>query len=276
MADEDSEDSEDTDKKGVSVVGATSRRRPGPTTRERARRRGRGRARRPPDDGSFEEPFAETAWDEDDDGPRGSAEPDHDTEGGWELRRAPTRRERMAERAGGARTATVLGLGALAIVATVAAITFGLSWSNANGQLNQQRAVKRAATTFLMDLTNFRPTTVDADFTALQNWAAPGSVFDKQAEQTFNSNIRQALIQAHATYQGQLQSIYLASVNGSSAQVYAVLDTNYQNSKVNSPVSDTLRVTVNLIDTSNGWRISAVTVQNPSGTSGTSGTTPSG
>ncbi len=266
------EDSEDTDKKGVSVVGAPSRRRPGPTTRERARRRGRQSLREAAaeEDDDVEGPFAAAAWDDDE---RASEEPDSDTEAGWELRRGESRRARIVRRADAMRSWPIIGMGALAIIAAVLAILFGLSWGSANGQLSQQQAVKKAATTFLLDLTNFRPTTVDADFTALQNWADPGSVFDKQAEQTFNSNIRQALIQANATYEGQLQSIFLGPISGASTQVYAVLDTKYQNSKVNTPVSDTLRVTVNLINTSNGWRISAVTVENPSGTPGTS-TTP--
>ena len=264
------EESDDTDNKGVSVVGAPSRRRPGPTTRERARKRGRGRPRGSAADDDLEEAFADAAWDDDGGAVDG---PGSDTKAGWELRRGTSRRARMFARAGEMRNWSVIGVGALAVVAAVLAILFGLSWGSANSQLSQQQAVKQAATTFLLDLTNFRPTTVDADFTALQNWADPGSVFDKQAEQTFNSNIRQALIQANATYEGQLQSIFLAPINGASAKVYAVLDTKYQNSKVNTPVSDTLRVTVNLIDTSHGWRVAAVTVENPSGTPGTS-TTP--
>ncbi|MGH9028503.1 MAG: hypothetical protein ACRDV4_02665, partial [Acidimicrobiales bacterium] len=133
--------------------------------------------------------------------------------------------------------------------------------------------VKAAATTFVTDLTSFRPSDVDADFTALQSWAAPGSQFAKQAAQTFNSNIRQQLIQANASSAGQIRNIFVESINGSSAQVYAVVDQAYQSTKI-PRTPDTLRLTVDLTDTGKGWRISTVTVENPSGNS--SSPSPSG
>jgi hypothetical protein len=155
-------------------------------------------------------------------------------------------------------------LGALAIVGVVAAIVFGFAWANLNGQNAQREVVKQDTVTFLKDLTNFKPATVDADFAALQNWAASGSQFEKQAAQTFNSNIRQELLQAKASSLGEIRNIYVESVSGSSAEVYAVVDQSYQNSKITTPDTDVLRVTVDLTDTAQGWRVSTVTVENPS------------
>jgi hypothetical protein len=159
----------------------------------------------------------------------------------------------------------VVTLGAVAIVGAVSAIGFGLAWSNLNSQNDQRSAAQQAATTFVMDLTNFKPSDVDSDFTALENWGAPGSEFAKQSAQTFNSGIRQQLIQSNATSQGQIRNIYVETLKSSNAEVYAVVDQVYQSTKV-SRTPDTLRLTLDLSNTSQGWRISTVTVENPSGT----------
>jgi len=189
------------------------------------------------------------------------------------------RRERTSKRTAGAVSRrphvavprlAFYAIGTVTIVALAAAVAFGLAWSNLNSQNAERQAVKNVATTCLLDLTNFKPSTVDADLSALQTCAAPGSLFASQAAQTFSPTTRQALIQASATYEGQMRNIFVETLSASKAEVYAVLDTKYQNSKVNTPVVDTLRVTVDLVNTSQGWRISAITVENPSGTPGSS------
>jgi hypothetical protein len=153
------------------------------------------------------------------------------------------------------------------VAAILAAAAFATLWSNVNGQNEQRQTVAQVATRFLVDLTNFKSATVDADFAALQKAADPGSVFAKQAAQTFNSNIRGALIQAQASSLGEVRNLYVGNVSGSAAQIYAVVDQSYQNSKMSSPAHDVLDLTIDLTHSGSRWLISTVTVENPSGTS---------
>ena len=156
-----------------------------------------------------------------------------------------------------------VALMALAVVGVETGIWFGFEWSNLNGQNSERQAVAQAAREFVVAVTNFGPKTVDSDFAKIQNWAAGGSLFAKQAAQFYNSNIRQSLIAVQAVSQGQIRHLYVETLGASKAEVYVVADQAYQNSKLTSPVTDTLRLTVDLSNTSQGWRISAVTVENP-------------
>jgi hypothetical protein len=153
------------------------------------------------------------------------------------------------------------------VAAILAAAAFATLWANLNGQNEQRQAVAQTTTRFLVDLTNFKSATVDADFAALQKAADPGSVFAKQAAQTFNSNIRGALIQAQASSLGQVRNLYIGNVSGSNAETYAVVDQSYENSKMSTPAHDVLDLTIDLTHGGPGWLISTVTVENSSGTS---------
>lgn len=250
---------------GVSVVGVPARRSPG-SSRNRARGRAgsRGSARARHDEIGDPEEIS------DEDAEKLAGDEDQ----GWALKQSGSRRARGRMRRGvlpfGAEVAAIV----LAIVGVVAGVGFGFAWSNLNGQNSERQAVANAARSFVLDVTNFRPTTVDADFAQVQNWAAGGSLFAKQAAQFYNSNIRQSLISVQAVSQGQIRNLYVETLGGSKAEVYAVVDQAYQNSKLSSPATDTLRLTLDMTSTSQGWRISAVTVENPS-SSGTNPSTPS-
>lgn len=258
MSEEDREDTRQS-RAGVSVVGT----RLGKSASYNAP----GRQRRRPNRPSTEEAVAlDEVVLSPQEAPDEVAAEDHGFEagGGPRTRRVASGHAPRALSAGVSRRVALL-LGSLAVVGAVSGIGFGLAWANLNSQNQTRQAVKNAATTFLLDLTNFKPKTVDTDFAALQNWASSGSQFAKQAAQTFNSGIRQDLIQAQATSQGEIRDIYVENLSGSGAEVYGVVDQSYQNAKMTSPDTDTLRVDVELSDSSNGWRVNTVTVENPSG-----------
>lgn len=240
---------------GVSVVGVPSRRsRQGQRGRARDRERSRGEVHTRQDEVqeaevAVAEPHVEESSSDDD--------------RGWALKR-PRPRSADRRRPGVLPMGIEIALIVLAIVGAVAGIGFGLAWSNLNNQNSERQMVTGAARTFVLDVTNFKPTTVDADFAQVQNWAANGSLFAKQAAQFYNSNIRQSLISVQAVSQGQIRNLYVETLGGSKAEVYAVVDQAYQNSKMSAPATDTLRMTLDMVTGAQGWRVSAVTVENPS------------
>jgi hypothetical protein len=155
----------------------------------------------------------------------------------------------------------LVGLGALALAATVAAVGFGLAWGSLNGQQQAADQVRAVSTAFVSDLTNLSPATVDTRIDDLL--AASTGSFASQAKSFFDSGnppVRQALITAKATEQGQLRSLDVEAVNGSTASVFAVVDVSYQSAKITSVQSDVLRLSLDLVDTAHGWKVNDVTV----------------
>jgi len=167
------------------------------------------------------------------------------------------------------RRAGFVALCAVAVAGLTGTAVFGLAWSGLEARRQGEAQVRHAASSFLVDLTNFDPKTVDADFSAVTAMATGG--FADQADKFFNSSIRQDLEKALASSRGQVRSMYVQTYTGTKASVYAVVDQLYANSKITAPQSDVLRIVLDLSSAPSGWKISNVTVlEGPSGTSGTS------
>jgi hypothetical protein len=145
----------------------------------------------------------------------------------------------------------------LAALFLVLTVVFALGGSG-GGTNAAAPAVTSSARAFLIALTNFDAKSVDADFGAITSMAT-GS-FAGQANKFFNSAIRQELEQALASSRGQIRSLYIQSISGNQAAVYAVVDQLYVNNKLSSPQSDVLRIAINLLDIGGTWKISNVSV----------------
>jgi hypothetical protein len=150
----------------------------------------------------------------------------------------------------------------------VLAVGFAIAWANrGTAQQNTQDTVKRVASDFLLALTNFSPTNIDSDFRTISTYATGD--FAKQSNQFFGSSIRQQLEQVQAQSQGQLRYVYIQSLSGNNASVYAEVDQTYANRLLTQPRSDVLQVVLSMVDTSSGWKINEVTVLQPPSSSGT-------
>jgi hypothetical protein len=84
--------------------------------------------------------------------------------------------------------------------------------------------------------------------------------FAGQAVKFFNSAIRGELQRALAQSQGQVRDLYVQSLSGGHASLFAVVDQVYVNSKVSAPQSDVLRLVLDLSQTSSGFKVSNVSV----------------
>lgn len=169
---------------------------------------------------------------------------------------------------------------ALAVVTVVSvglAIGFGVAWSNLQSQQNEQAAVKRVAKAFLVAFTNWTPNTVDNDFRTLLTYGT--GTFAKQETETFTTATIQGIQKSQASSEGQIRYLYVQSLTGSQAAMYAWVDQTFVSNQVSTPSPDVLQLTMNLVKTGSGWKISFVNVlQAPSSpSSGSSGLpTPSG
>lgn len=187
-----------------------------------------------------------------------SAEPDTGPDTGPRDSAVAYRRPRAG--AGRAPRWAVPALAVVTIVSVVLAVVFGVLWSGLNSQRDTTATVKRVAYDFLVALTNFRPSTLDGDLANLQTYATGD--FAKQANQFFGTSIRQALEQVQASSDGQIRYLFVQSLKGSQANVYAWVDQTFTNNKLTSLQTDTLQMSLSMTDTSSGWKISNVSVLN--------------
>ncbi len=153
-------------------------------------------------------------------------------------------------------------------LSVVAAVGFAIAWQQRGQSLeNSQDNVKRVASDFLLALTNFKPTTIDSDFRTISTYATGN--FAEQSNQFFGSSIRQQLEQVQAESEGQIRYLYIQSLSGNQASVYAEVDQTYANHELTTARTDDLQVVLSMTDSSSGWKISAVTVLQPPSDTGT-------
>ncbi|MFC0081095.1 hypothetical protein ACFFRE_02835 [Aciditerrimonas ferrireducens] len=230
---------------GVAVVGERRPRRvQDPVASRRAERAGEG-LEQEPDEGD----------------PRASASGPSPLEAGSADKPGSGRRTDGPRTARTVRRSAFLAALAAAVLCALAAIGFGLAWANLEGTQQATSQVEAVSRAFVLDLTNLTPQTVDQRITDLL--AASTGSFANQARSFFDSGnppVRDALISAKAVEQGQIRSLAVEQVNGSTASSFAVVDVSYTNDKLSSPQSDVLRLQLDLVKTAAGWRVSNVTV----------------
>lgn len=166
-----------------------------------------------------------------------------------------------------------IALWCVAVLGVIGTVAFGQAWLSQRAQLDQQATVRTVSGDFLLALTNFDAKNVDADFNRIQTYAT-GS-FATQSNQFFGTTIRQQLETALASSRGQIRDLFVQSLNGNHASVYAVVDQTYVNSKMQAPAADVLQIVTDLTKVSSGWKISNVTVLNNAGSGASSAGTSS-
>ncbi|MHB8439113.1 MAG: hypothetical protein ACYDD4_08115 [Acidimicrobiales bacterium] len=192
-------------------------------------------------------------------------------------RRAPSNWRVPSNRATAQPPWLVKALIAIAVVSLVAALCFAIAWNNQRSNdaaaATSRADVTHTATQFLLALTNFRPNTIDADFSKIAGYAT--GTFAKQSNQFFGSNIRQQLEAAQAESDGQIRFCYVQTIQGDQANVYAEVDQTYANAKVTQPIADVLQVVLDETNVNGTWKISAVTVLPAANSNSSSGSSSS-
>jgi hypothetical protein len=170
----------------------------------------------------------------------------------------------------------LVAVSVVAVLGLVGTGVFAAKWNGLRHGRDAQNQASSTARQFLLALTNFDGRTVNADFDRILTYAAPNSDFAKSAQSFFGSDVRQALQTKQAASQGQIRNLFVQSVTGATADVYAVIDQTIFNNSLKQPEADTLRVDVTLVQASGLWRVSEVTVLQapPVATSPLTGSTP--
>jgi hypothetical protein len=162
------------------------------------------------------------------------------------------------------------GLAALAALGLAGTVGFGVAWA-LKGDGPPTTAVATSARNLVLALTNFDPGTISADFAQIQRDST--GAFAGQARRFFGTSIQQELTSADAASRGTLEDLYVQSVDGDHASVFAVVSQRYLNKNAGQPVSDTLRLALGMTDIGGTWKTSSVQVLQQPVSSPTAGST---
>lgn len=153
---------------------------------------------------------------------------------------------------------------ALFVLALGAAITFGILWQQAVQEDARRAEVTEEAQRFILALTNFSAETIEEDAARIQSYAVGD--FAEEAERFFGDEAIAAIREAQATSTGEIERIFVQSLEDDQASVFAVVSETITNIAVEEPRTDTLRLEVGMIETSSGWRVNRVDVFQAPGT----------
>ena len=156
----------------------------------------------------------------------------------------------------------------------ITTVTFGVLWFQLRGEEDKRDEIRAAAGNFVIALTNFSADTIDTDTAEIRSYAVGD--FKEEAETFFGERAVAAIKEANAVSEGTIETIFVQSLEGDEGAVFGVVSQTITNALSEEPRTDTLKLEVDMIETSEGWKVSNVDVfQAPGGgVIGAEGTTP--
>jgi hypothetical protein len=147
---------------------------------------------------------------------------------------------------------------ALLAVAVAAAVLFAVLWQGAQGQERKRAEVASAASSFLTALTNFSGATIESDIAEIRSYAVGD--FADQVQTFFDPRAVATLRQAQAKSVGRIRSLFVQSLSGGSATVFGVVDEAVSNAAQPAPRTELIRIDVEMIETTEGWKVNRVNI----------------
>ena len=162
--------------------------------------------------------------------------------------RAPTGRLPLRQRRWPLRVAT--GVAVLGVAGTIG---FGIGYFNLNGKQADVSAAKKQAQNYIIALTNFDPKGLDNEINKIESYATGN--FKTSISQFFSKDVRNTLLKNNSESRGEVRSIYPQSSGGDHVSFFAVVDDTIANNQLSAPASDEIDMTVDMVNTSQGWRV---------------------
>jgi hypothetical protein len=130
----------------------------------------------------------------------------------------------------------------------------------------QVETVTSTARTFLVALTNFSADTIDEDVRKLRSFAVGD--FATQVDDTFSPTRIEQIKRAKVVSTSQVRSVFIESLDGDQAKVFAVVDEKVTNNVSSAPRTDVIRVELGMINTTSGWKVNSVDILQSPGATG--------
>jgi hypothetical protein len=147
---------------------------------------------------------------------------------------------------------------ALFAVALVAAVTFAVLWLTDSGTDEAATEVRDTSRRFLAALTNFSAQTIEGDVEEIRSFGV--GRFAEEVEETFSPSRIAAIRQNEVVSTGRVESVFVQTIEGSTATVFGVVNETIVNAVSVAPRVEVLRVELELIETPEGWKVSSVAI----------------
>ncbi len=152
----------------------------------------------------------------------------------------------------------------LLVLALIAAATFGTLWQESRSEENAEDELRAQATEFIGDLTSISAETAEADAEAIKEWAVGD--FGDEAEVFYGQEAIDAVVEAEATTEGDIEELFVQSLGDGEGSVFAVVDYTVTNAGTDEPKTDTVRLSIEMIESDAGWKVNSVRLLESPGT----------
>jgi hypothetical protein len=149
-------------------------------------------------------------------------------------------------------------------IALAIAAMFAYLWWDYRSEDNARREIEQVAAEFTRALTDFSAETIEEDVREIKSFAV-GS-FSDEVDTFFGEETVAAVKEAEATSDGEIEGLFVQHVGEASGSVFVLVSETVTNASLSEPQTDTLRLEVDLIETTEGWKVESVQVlQAPGG-----------
>lgn len=143
---------------------------------------------------------------------------------------------------------------AVAVLAIVGMVFFALRWKDLHDTEVERHDVEESAGQFINALFEWDGATIDADFDNILSFATGD--FEEEAQATFADDAtRQELREKQAASRVEELDVFVRSINGNDARVFAVVDVTARNIDFPDRRADTVRIEIGMHKTGGEWKV---------------------
>jgi len=84
--------------------------------------------------------------------------------------------------------------------------------------------------------------------------------FADEAEVFYGQEAIDAVVELKATTEGEVRELFIQSLEDGEGSVFAVVDHTVTNANTDEPKTDTVRMSIEMIDSEDGWKVNRVRI----------------
>lgn len=137
-------------------------------------------------------------------------------------------------------------------------LLFLFLWQGERSEDRRREEVANTAGAFLRALTTFSAPTIDRDVEEIRSFAT--GAFADEVDETFSDQRVADIREANVESRGEVRDVFVQSIDGVEATVFGVVVETVRNDDTPEGRTDTLRISLEMLETADGWRVSEVEV----------------
>ena len=138
------------------------------------------------------------------------------------------------------------------------AVVFAVLWRMEGAEDRRRAEIEASAAAFLRALTNFSAETIEGDVDRIRTFAV--GRFADELQDTFSAERIRAIREQQAVSTGRIESLFVQEIEDDTAVLFAVVTETVDNAETEAPRRDTLRIELEMIETSDAWKVERLTL----------------